>query len=39
VFNAGLRLAASGVVSRAGSTLFTPPADQIELPDYSHLLA
>lgn len=38
VFNAGLKLASSGVVSRVGSTLFSPPADKIDLPDYSHLL-
>ena len=33
----GLRLASIPLVGKLGGGLFTPPADKIELPDYSHL--
>jgi 2-polyprenyl-6-methoxyphenol hydroxylase-like FAD-dependent oxidoreductase len=33
----GLRLASTPVLGRIGGRLFTPPADKIDLPDYSHL--
>lgn len=39
VFGLALRLAATPFAGRVGSRLFTPPADKIELPDYSHLEA
>ena len=32
-----LRAASTPLVGRLGGRLFTPPADKIELPDYSHL--
>jgi 2-polyprenyl-6-methoxyphenol hydroxylase-like FAD-dependent oxidoreductase len=37
VFHAGLRLAATPLASKIGGRLFNPPADRIDLPDYSHL--
>jgi 2-polyprenyl-6-methoxyphenol hydroxylase-like FAD-dependent oxidoreductase len=37
LFNAAVKLASTGPVSRAGSALFSPPADKIDLPDYAHL--
>lgn len=37
VFHAALRLAATPPASRISGRLFTPPADRIDLPDYSHL--
>lgn len=33
----GLRLASTPLVGKLGSRLFTPPADEVDLPDYSHL--
>ncbi len=36
-FGIGLRIAASPPVAALANRLFAPPADQIELPDYSHL--
>ncbi|AMM19980.1 FAD-binding monooxygenase [Frondihabitans sp. PAMC 28766] len=36
-FHAGLRVASSRLVGGLGSKLFSPPADEIELPDYAHL--
>jgi 2-polyprenyl-6-methoxyphenol hydroxylase-like FAD-dependent oxidoreductase len=33
----GLRLASSRPAKRLGAQMFSPPADKIELPDYSHL--
>jgi len=37
IFRLGLRVASSPLVGKLGERLFTPPADQIELPDYAHL--
>jgi 2-polyprenyl-6-methoxyphenol hydroxylase-like FAD-dependent oxidoreductase len=37
VFHTGLRLATSSVVRKIGGRFFTPPADKIDLPDYTHL--
>ena len=36
-FRLALRVAASRLVKGLGNQLFSPPADQIELPDYAHL--
>ena len=33
----GLKLGATSLIGKIGARLFTPPADKIELPDYSHL--
>jgi len=33
----GLRLASSGPARKLGNRFFSPPADQIDLPDYRHL--
>lgn len=37
VLRAGLRLAATPLAAKIGGRVFTPPADRIDLPDYSHL--
>ena len=37
LFRLGIRAAASGPAKFIGAQLFSPPADKIELPDYSHL--
>lgn len=34
-FNVGLKVASSGLAQRIGGKVFSPPADKIELPDYS----
>ncbi len=34
-FNTGIRIAATPVISRLARKIFTPPADHIDLPDYS----
>lgn len=33
----GLRIGATPLVGKLGSTLFTPPADEVDLPEYAHL--
>lgn len=38
LFNAALKLGATRAFSALGGKFFTPPADQIELPDYAHLV-
>lgn len=37
VFHAGVRLAATRFAGRLGARFFSPPADALDLPDYSHL--
>lgn len=37
VFHAGVRLASTRVVGRLGARFSTPPADALDLPDYTHL--
>lgn len=37
IFRFGLRVASSPFVGKLGERSFTPPADQIDLPDYAHL--
>ena len=39
LFHAGVRLAATRVAGRLGARFATPPADALDLPDYSHLEA
>ncbi|MBD8610087.1 FAD-dependent monooxygenase [Frigoribacterium sp. CFBP 13729] len=38
VLNTAARIGASRAFSAVGGTLFSPPADAIDLPDYSHLV-
>ncbi|MCJ1695651.1 MULTISPECIES: FAD-dependent monooxygenase [Rathayibacter] len=37
LLNTAAKIGASRLVSGVGGTLFSPPADEIDLPDYSHL--
>jgi 2-polyprenyl-6-methoxyphenol hydroxylase-like FAD-dependent oxidoreductase len=37
LFGVGVRLASTPVVGKLGARFFTPPADNIDLPDYAHL--
>lgn len=39
LFHAGVRLASTRVAGRLGARFTTPPADALDLPDYSHLEA
>ncbi|ASD24219.1 FAD-binding monooxygenase (plasmid) [Cryobacterium sp. LW097] len=38
VYNAALKLGATRAFSALGEKIFTPPADKIELPHYTHLI-